>query len=94
MDRTNHMRTHHFQAQGFFRKAINIIFMYLLTPFIKQNFKKILRADPKLSGCTIFRPKIAYLPQKIIFKENPLVHFVTFIHVYLYAKNQSQMSIH
>ena len=35
--------------------------------FIVQNFQKILRVDRKLSGCTIFEPKIAHLPQMRIF---------------------------
>ena len=30
------------------QKTTNKIFMYLLAPFILQNFKKILRADPEL----------------------------------------------
>ena len=32
----------------FSRKTSNKIFMYLLAPFIQQNLKKILRADPEL----------------------------------------------
>ena len=32
----------------FSQKTTNKIFMYLLAPFILQNFKKILRADPEL----------------------------------------------
>ena len=32
----------------FFGKIINIILIYLLAPFIVQNFKKILPADPEL----------------------------------------------
>ena len=31
--------------------------MYLLSPLIVQNFKKILRADPKLLGHAIFKPR-------------------------------------
>ena len=60
----------HFWAQKwdfFFRKNINTIFMYLLAPFIVQNFKNIRRANPKLWGCAIFRPKMACLLWKIIF---------------------------
>ena len=34
--------------------------MYLLAPFILQNFKKILRAHPELRGCAIFRPKMGH----------------------------------
>ena len=35
--------------------------MYLSAPFILQNFKKILRADPELWGCVVFEPKMAHL---------------------------------
>ena len=64
------MKACHFQAQNspfapndnFFRKTSNMISMYLLIHFIVQNFKKILRLDPNLWACTIFRPKMAHLP--------------------------------
>ena len=36
--------------------------MYLLAPSILQNFKKILRPDPELCGCTIFGIKMVHLP--------------------------------
>ena len=32
----------------FLENIINVIFIYLLAPFIVQNLKKILTADPKL----------------------------------------------
>ena len=35
--------------------------MYILAPFILQNLKKILRANPELWGCVIFAPKMAHL---------------------------------
>ena len=41
--------------------------MYLWAPFIWQNFKKILRVDPELWGCTIFGPKMVHLLQTIFF---------------------------
>ena len=41
--------------------------MYLLAPFIEQNFKKVLKADPKLPERTIVRCKMAHLTQKIFF---------------------------
>ena len=37
-----------FPKQDFLGKIINIIFIYLLAPFIVKNFKKILTADPEL----------------------------------------------
>ena len=46
---------------NFFSKN-NKIFMHLLAPFILQNFKRILRADPELPGCAIFRHKMAHFP--------------------------------
>ena len=46
---------HHFWAQNgpfapnnFFFLIINVILIYLLAPFIDQNLKKILPADPEL----------------------------------------------
>ena len=50
------MRMHHFWAQNDpfapnkknFFENINIIFIYLLAPFIVQSFKKILTADAEL----------------------------------------------
>ena len=49
-----HFWAHHaiFGAnKNLFWKTINIIFMYLLTPFIVENFKKIFAADLELQGC-------------------------------------------
>ena len=47
--------------------------MYLLAPFILQNFKKILRADPELWGCAIFGPKMAHLSWTKFFWYKPLL---------------------
>ena len=70
------MRMHHFWAQNgpfapnnFFWKIINIILIYLLAPFIVQNFKKILPADPELWGCAIFGPKMAHFPKWEFFQK-------------------------
>ena len=52
-----------------------IIPMYLLAPFIVQNFKKFLRAAPGLWGCTISGPKIAHLLQTRIFWKKSLILF-------------------
>ena len=62
------MRMHHFGAQNgpfapnnfFFWKIINTILIYLLAPFIVENFTKILPEDPELWGCTIFGPKMTH----------------------------------
>ena len=57
----------------FSRKTTNKIFMYLLAPFILQNFKKILRANPELWGCAIFGPKMAHLSWTKFFWYKPLL---------------------
>ena len=44
--------------------------MYRLAPFILQNFKNILRTDPELWRCGIFRPKMAHLPWTIFLVQN------------------------
>ena len=45
--------------------------MYLLAPFIVQNFKKFRRVDPEL-WCAVFGPKIAIFGAKMIhiFEQN------------------------
>ena len=50
-----------------------IIFIYLLSTFILQNFQKILPANPELWGCAIFRPKIPKFVLKKIFWYKPLL---------------------
>ena len=63
------------QTKKFFlKKIINIIFIYLLAPFIVQNFKKSLTADPELSGCISFGPKIAHLPKWDFFQKTCSFH--------------------
>ena len=47
-----------------------IIFIYLLAPFILQNFQKILWANPELWGCAIFR----FLLNKMFWRK-PLLLF-------------------
>ena len=47
--------------------------MYLLAPFILENFKKILRADPELWGYAIFGPKMAHLSWSKKFWNKPLL---------------------
>ena len=53
-------------------KTTDKIFMYLLAPFILQNFEKILRDDPKLWGCATFGPKMAHLSWTKSFWFKPL----------------------
>ena len=47
----------------FFWKIIDITLIYLLSPFIVQNLKKILPANPELWRWTIFVPKKAQFPK-------------------------------
>ena len=47
--------------------------MYLLAPFIPQNFKRILRADPELSESAIFGHKMADLSWTNFFWYKPLL---------------------
>ena len=49
-----------------------MIFMHFLAPFIVQHLKKILEVDPELWQYVIFGPKIAYLPGKKFFFQNPI----------------------
>ena len=49
--------------------------MYLLAPFILQNFGKILRADPELWGCAIIGLKMVHLPWTIFFGTNHYYYF-------------------
>ena len=91
----------HFWAQNgpfappffFFFLIINIILIYLLAPFIVQNFKKILPVDPELRMRKFWRQNGPF-SQIRIFSENLLMSLVSFIHAYLHAKNQSQILIY
>ena len=91
------MRMHHFWAQNdpftpnktFFWNIISIIPIYLLSPFIVQNFEKILPADPELLGFPIFLSQ-----NENFFSENLLMILLSIIHAYLHAKNQSQILIY
>ena len=71
------MKSHHFQAQNNF--------------FFRKTINEIFMYLLLLT--TFTRTKMTCLPRKRIFSENPLVNLVVLIHVYLNAKNQSQMSI-
>ena len=94
------MRMCHFWAQNgpfapskfFFWKIINIILIYLLAPFIVQNFKKILPADPELWGCAIFGPKMAHFPKWEFFFRKP-VNEPCFFHSCLSTCQKSKSDI-
>ena len=74
------------QSKKILEKIFNIIFIYLLVPFIVQNFWKILTADPDLWGAP-FWVQNGPFAQMRIFSENLLISLVPFIHAYLHAKN-------
>ena len=59
----------HLPQTRIFSENINIIFIYLLAPFIVQNFLKILSVEPELWGCAIFESKMAHLPKLDVFKK-------------------------
>ena len=84
----------HLPQTNFFWKIINSILIYLLAPFIGQNLKKILPADPESWGCAIFGPKMVNFPKWEFFSENLLMSLVSFIHAYLHAKNQIKVRYH
>ena len=76
---------------NFFSKN-NKIFMYLLALFILQNSKRIFRLDPKLSGCAIFRPKMANLSWTNFFCTNHYYYFHLTICPFHCAKFQKNPS--
>ena len=81
------------QMSFFYQKTnTNNIFMYLLAPLVLQNFKKILRADPELWQCAIFRPKMAHLSWTKIFRYKPLLLSSTYwpFHCQKFKKIQIQ----
>ena len=80
--------------QIFLWKIINIIFIYLLAPFIVQNFKKIFPQIQSYEDAQFLGPKWTISQNENFFSENLFMSFVTFIHAYLQAKSQSQILIY
>ena len=78
----------------FFCKIINIILIYLLAPFIVKYFFKNLPCGSRVMRMHNFWAQNGPFPQMRIFSENLLMSILSFIHVYLHAKNQSQISIY
>ena len=68
------LKRSNFPKRNFFLKN-NKIFMHLLYPFILQNLKRILRADSELSGCALFRHKMAHLSGTKFFDINEYYYF-------------------
>ena len=57
------------QTKTFLEKMNNIIFIYLLAPFIVQNFLKILTTDRELCGSAISGPKWPICPNEDFFRK-------------------------
>ena len=92
------MKMHHFWNQNgpfapqfFFWKIIDIILIYLLASFILQNF--FTNRIQSYEDVQFLAPKLHISPNEN-FSENLLMSLVSFIHAYLYAKNQSQILIY
>ena len=56
-------------------KIVNIISIYILTPFSMQIFKKLLRGDPELWQWTISGSKLVHLPLTRTFLGKLLILF-------------------
>ena len=67
--------------------------MYLLAPFIPQNVKKILRANPEFGGCAIFETKMAHLPLTKMFGTNHYYYFHLHIDPFHWEKSLKNSSI-
>ena len=74
----------HLPKTVFFLKIINTIPIYLLAPFIVQNFKKFFHWIQSYEDVQFLAPKWPISPKK-----NPLMSLVSFSHAYLLTKNQS-----
>ena len=84
----------HLPQTIFFLKIINIILIYLLAPFIVQNFKKFFQQIQSYKDVQFFGPKMAPFLKWEFFSEKMLLSLVSFIHAYLHAKNLSQILIY
>ena len=62
--------------------------------FLCAKFKKILTADPEFITMHNFWAQYGPFPLMRIFSENLLMSLVSFIHVYIHAKSQSQILIY
>ena len=75
-------------------QTIIITFIYLLTLFIVQNFKKNSYSGSWVMRMHNFWAQNSPFPQMRIFSENLLMSLVSFIHAYLHVKNQSRIFIY
>ena len=79
--------------QNFFWKII-IVLIYLLAPFIAQNFKKSFPVNPELWRCAILGPKMAHFPKWELFFRKPYNDPCFLQSWYLHIKKQSQILIY
>ena len=66
---------YNYPNETFSWNTTNKIFMYLWHPFILQNLKNILRADPELWGCAVLVPKWLTCPEQFFFCTNHYYYF-------------------
>ena len=83
----------HLPQTIFFLKIINITLIYLLVSFIVQNFKKFFQQIQSYQDVQ-FLGQNGPFPQMRIFYENLLMTLVSLKHVYLHAKNKSQILVY
>ena len=68
--------------------------MYLLVPFILQNFTRILRADPELSDVPFSDPKWPICPEKFFFGTNHYYYFHLSVGPFHCAKFKKILTAH
>ena len=61
----------------------NKIFMYLLAPFILQNLKKIIRADPELWDVPFLGPKLPICPEQIFWVQTIIITFIYLLALFI-----------
>ena len=79
--------------QIFLGEIINITLIYLLDPFILQNFWKTFPAYPELWGCAIFGPKMTHFPKWDFFFFRKPVNKLCFFHSSLFSCQKSKSDI-
>ena len=75
--------------QTVFWKIIIFILIYLLVPFIIQNFKQNSSSRSRVMRMCKFSAQNGPFSQMRIFSENLLMTLVSFIHAYLHAENKN-----
>ena len=78
--------------ENFWKKIINIIFIYLLTPFVLQNFKKFLKPI-QIYDVPFLGPKYPNLSWTKFFGTNHYYHFHLPIGPFYWAKFKKKKSL-